>query len=78
LELGNGFSELRDPGELRERFAASAAWRSARGRAPHPVDAALLDASGRMPRCTGIAIGVDRLVMALIGARTIDEVRLTP
>jgi elongation factor P--beta-lysine ligase len=40
------------------------------------VDEGLIDASGRMPRCTGIAIGLDRLVMALTGARTIAEVQL--
>jgi lysyl-tRNA synthetase class 2 len=78
LELGNGFSELRDPDELRDRFTASATARRAQGRAPHPVDEGLLDATARMPRCTGIALGVDRLVMALTGARTIDEVRLNP
>ena len=76
LELGNGFSELRDPEELRARFLASGRARAARGRAPHPVDEGLIDASGRMPRCTGIAIGLDRLVMALTGARTIAEVQL--
>jgi elongation factor P--beta-lysine ligase len=31
-----------------------------------------------MPRCTGIAIGLDRLVMALTGARRIEEVQLRP
>lgn len=78
LELGNGFSELRDPDELRARFQASARARTAVHRAPHPVDEALLDATARMPRCTGIAIGVDRLVMALTGARDIAEVQLRP
>ncbi len=76
LELGNGFSELRDPGELRARFLRSAARRAALGRAPHPVDEGVIDASGRMPRCTGIAIGVDRLVMALGGARDIASVQI--
>ena len=78
LELGNGFSELRDADELRARFHASARARSAAGRTPHPVDEALLDATARMPRCTGIALGVDRLVMALTGARDIAEVQLRP
>lgn len=76
LELGNGFSELRDGAELRERFARSAAIRQARGRRPHPVDEGVIAASARMPRCAGIAIGVDRLVMALTGAADIGEVRL--
>lgn len=74
LELGNGFSELRDPTELRARFLRSAARRNAQGRVPHPVDEGVIEASGRMPRCAGIAIGVDRLVMALTGAKDIAEV----
>lgn len=78
LELGNGFSELRDADELRARFHASARARAVAGRMPHPVDEALLDATARMPRCTGIALGVDRLVMALTGARDIAEVQLRP
>lgn len=78
LELGNGFSELRDPEELRGRFLASARAREARGKTPHPVDEHLLEASARMPRCTGIAIGLDRLVMALTGAGHIAEVQLRP
>jgi lysyl-tRNA synthetase class 2 len=77
LELANGFSELRDPVELRRRFAESAMARAARGRAPHPVDEALLAATARMPRCAGIAIGVDRLVMALTGASDIASVLIT-
>ena len=76
LELGNGFSELRDPEELRARFARSAARRTEMRRAPHPTDEAVIAASGCMPRCAGIAIGVDRLVMALTGAEDIAEVRV--
>lgn len=76
LELGNGFTELLDGEELRARFEASAAARRADGREPHPVDEGVIAASATMPRCAGIAIGVDRLVMALTGARDIAEVRL--
>ncbi len=76
LELGNGFSELADGAELRERFTASAAARIARGRLPHPTDEGVIAASDRFPRSAGIALGVDRLVMALTGASDIAEVRL--
>lgn len=78
LELGNGFSELRDGEELRRRFVESGALRAARGQAPHPVDEALIEASSRLPRCAGIAIGLDRLVMALVGAPDIAEVQVPP
>ncbi|MDP2307842.1 MAG: amino acid--tRNA ligase-related protein [Pseudomonadota bacterium] len=77
LELGNGFSELRDPHELRARFHASAARRIACGRPPHPIDEGVIAASGHMPRAAGIAIGVDRLVMALTGETDIARVQVS-
>jgi elongation factor P--beta-lysine ligase len=40
------------------------------------VDEGVIDASGRMPRATGIAIGVDRLVMALTGETDIARVQI--
>lgn len=76
LELGNGFTELLDGDELRARFLASAEARRTAGRGPHPVDEGVIRASATMPRCAGIAIGVDRLIMALTGAGDIADVRL--
>jgi lysyl-tRNA synthetase class 2 len=76
LELGNAFAEEGDAETLRQRFAHSAQRRQQAGRTPHPVDHALLEATPRMPRCAGIAIGIDRLVMALTGARDIAEVQV--
>jgi lysyl-tRNA synthetase class 2 len=67
IELANGFFELQDAAVLRGRFASSAAGRLARGDVPHPVDAGVLDATSRLPRGTGVALGVDRLVAALCG-----------
>ncbi|MDP2312680.1 MAG: amino acid--tRNA ligase-related protein [Pseudomonadota bacterium] len=77
LELGNGFSELRDPVELRARFLRSAAHRVALGKVPHPIDEGVIDASAHMPRAAGIAIGVDRLVMALTGEPDIARVQIS-
>jgi lysyl-tRNA synthetase class 2 len=76
IEIGNAFAEETDATELRERFARSAAARAAAGRVPHPVDEALLSATPRMPRAAGIAVGVDRLVMALTGATEIAAVQV--
>lgn len=76
VELGNGFSELRNGIELRERFAHSAAERTANGRIPHPTDEGVIAATAVLPRCAGIAIGVDRLVMVLTGASDIGSVRV--
>ncbi|MDG1479619.1 MAG: EF-P lysine aminoacylase GenX [Myxococcota bacterium] len=76
LELANAFHEELDPAELRQRQHAANAARLAAGRSPHPVDESFLEAVGRMPRCSGIALGIDRLVMALTGAKSIDEVQV--
>lgn len=76
MELANAFHEELAPQTLRERWAASSAGRIRAGREPHPVDEDFLAAVGRMPRCAGIALGVDRLVMALTGATDIAEVQV--
>lgn len=75
LELANAFAEELSGAELRRRLEANNAARVAAGRPPHPVDEAFLAAVDRMPRCAGIALGVDRLVMALTGAAHIREVQ---
>ncbi|MEW6486524.1 MAG: EF-P lysine aminoacylase EpmA [Thermodesulfobacteriota bacterium] len=74
LELANGFSELTDPAEQRERFEVDRGARLRSGRDPYPVPEPFLRDLARMPPSAGIALGVDRLVMLLAGAGTIDEV----
>ena len=78
LELGNGFSELRDGDELRARFEQSSVARRALGLVPHPTDEGVIAATRTLPRCAGMAIGVDRLVMALTGATEITTVQVVP
>jgi lysyl-tRNA synthetase class 2 len=78
LELANGFSELTDPVEQRERFERELRMRAAAGRAVYPIDERFLDALGRMPPAGGVALGLDRLLMLLTGAETIEEVLLFP
>lgn len=67
IELANAFLELTDPVEQRRRFLSSNQARVAAGELPHPIDEALVEAVGRIPRTAGIALGVDRLVAALCG-----------
>ncbi len=74
LELANAFSELTDPDEQRERFAREEAARHAAGKTPYPTPEKFLRELAHMPPAAGIALGIDRLVMLLTGAATIDEV----
>ncbi|MDW7710593.1 MAG: EF-P lysine aminoacylase EpmA [Deferrisomatales bacterium] len=74
LELANGFSELTDPVEQRTRFEADRESRREAGRDPYPMPEPFLRGLARVPPSAGIALGVDRLVMLLVGADTIDEV----
>jgi lysyl-tRNA synthetase class 2 len=67
VELANAFQELGDARELRRRWRASSAARVAHGEPPHPIDEAFLAAVDRLPRAAGIALGVERLVAALLG-----------
>ena len=74
IELANGFSELTDPDEQRRRFDAEESLRRSQGRAPYPEPVRFLEALSQMPASAGIALGLDRLVMVLLDAATIDEV----
>jgi lysyl-tRNA synthetase class 2 len=79
IELANGFDELADAAEQAARFAADAAARSRTGRPRREPDAAFLAAlAAGMPRCAGVALGFDRVVMIATGARHIDEVVAFP
>ena len=75
VELANGFHELCDAGEQRQRFEKNQQARSAMGLPEVPVDGALLAAlDSGLPDCAGVALGVDRLVMLAIGAASLSEV----
>jgi elongation factor P--(R)-beta-lysine ligase len=78
LELANGFSELTDAAEQRRRLQEERALRARLGRPIYPLDERFLDAVGRMPAAGGVAVGLDRVLMLLTGARAIDEVLLFP
>jgi lysyl-tRNA synthetase class 2 len=76
VELANAFAEETDGSELRRRLDESNAARERAGRPPHPVDELFFDAVSRMPRAAGIAVGLDRLAMVLLGALSIAEVQV--
>jgi lysyl-tRNA synthetase class 2 len=74
VELANAFSELTDPVEQRERFVRDEAARRAAGKTPYPSPEKFLTELATLPQAAGIALGLDRLVMLLSGAASIDDV----
>jgi lysyl-tRNA synthetase class 2 len=78
LELANGFSELTDAAEQRRRLLAEQEQRRRLGRPVHPLDERFLAALPRMPAAGGVAVGLDRLLMLLVGAERIEDVLLFP
>ncbi|HSN83556.1 MAG TPA: EF-P lysine aminoacylase EpmA [Polyangiales bacterium] len=79
IEVCNGFGELTDPREQRERFERDQAERRTAGAPVYPIDERFLDALERgMPESGGNALGVDRLLMLLVGAESIQAVMPFP
>jgi lysyl-tRNA synthetase class 2 len=78
VELANGFAELTDPAEQRRRFAADMDEKARIYGERYPVDEDFLAALAHMPPASGVALGLDRLVMLATGATHIDQVQWTP
>lgn len=74
LEIANAYDELADGEALRLRFIQDNMARKKRGFAVIPMDEHLLSACDALPPCSGIAVGLDRLLMVLTGAKSIGEV----
>jgi lysyl-tRNA synthetase class 2 len=79
LELANGFHELSDASEQRRRFEVELKTREEIGLPRMPMDERLLSAlRAGLPDCAGVALGLDRVLMRLVGASCIDEVLTFP
>lgn len=75
VELCNGFRELSDAGEQRSRFERDNATRRAAGLAQMPIDESFIAAlDAGLPECSGVALGVDRLLMLAENAAKIQDV----
>ncbi len=79
LELANGYHELTEASEQRRRFENDLAIRRTRGTVMPPVDERLqLAMQTGLPTCAGVALGVDRLLMAMLGTDRIADVLAFP
>jgi lysyl-tRNA synthetase class 2 len=72
IELANCYSEATDSEDIGRFFEAEAAAKARTALVPHAVDREFPNI--RLPRCSGVAMGLDRLVMVLTGRSTIDGV----
>ncbi|TAN07656.1 MAG: EF-P lysine aminoacylase GenX [Rhodanobacteraceae bacterium] len=77
-ELANGYHELNNASEQRARFQRENALRVSRGQRDLPVDENLIAVLDALPDCAGVALGVDRLLMHLLGASDIRDVLAWP
>lgn len=75
LEIANGFHELQNADEQAGRFVRDLETRSARGLADIPIDENFISAlHDGLPDCAGVAVGLDRLLMAMLKKSSISEV----
>nr|VFJ73921.1 MAG: lysyl-tRNA synthetase, class 2 [Candidatus Kentron sp. FM]VFJ75706.1 MAG: lysyl-tRNA synthetase, class 2 [Candidatus Kentron sp. FM]VFK21113.1 MAG: lysyl-tRNA synthetase, class 2 [Candidatus Kentron sp. FM] len=75
IELANGYRELNDSWEQRSRFLADMKVREERRLPSVPIDERLLRALAHgLPDCTGVAVGIDRLVMLVAEAANLESV----
>lgn len=79
LELANGFHELTDANEQKQRFIADNIKRLEHNLTEKPLDNNLLAAlNSGLPDCAGVALGIDRLLMLVCNAKHIDDIIAFP
>jgi len=76
LELANGFNELTDATEQVTRFEQDNHKRKEQALADKPIDERFIAAlSHGLPECSGVALGIDRLLMLALDVQQINEVQ---
>ncbi|WP_371196250.1 elongation factor P--(R)-beta-lysine ligase [Glaciecola sp. SC05] len=75
VELANGFEELSDPNIQAVRFEQDNEQRSKLGKPAKPIDFRFMNAlRAGLPNCSGVAMGIDRLIMLALDCESISEV----
>lgn len=75
IELANGFHELQNANEQRERFVRELKHRQQMSLPSVPLDERFLAAlQAGLPDCSGVALGIDRLMMLALEAEKLSEV----
>jgi lysyl-tRNA synthetase class 2 len=78
IELCNGFGELIDAKEQRRRFEEEMGIKEEAYGERYPIDEELLAALKIMPPASGVAVGLDRVIMLATGAHQIEQVQWAP
>jgi lysyl-tRNA synthetase class 2 len=79
IEIANGYHELVDSAEIRKRFEQISKKRIEDGKLPLPIESRLLNAMKfGLPTSSGTALGIDRLLLYLLDAESIDDVITFP
>jgi lysyl-tRNA synthetase class 2 len=74
IEIANAYSELTDPVEQRKRFEKWGGQRRSLGKTVYPIDEEFIQCLEKVPPSGGCALGMDRLLMALVGTETLDDI----
>ena len=74
IEIANAYDELADGQALRARFEKDNQLRARHNLPFMPIDEYLIAASNELMPCSGIAVGIDRLFMVIVGAGSLEEV----
>ena len=74
IEIANAYDELADGQALRARFEKDNQLRERHNLPVMPIDEHLIAASDNLIPCSGIAVGIDRLFMVIVGAGSLEEV----